>query len=941
MARPVYAARRALSRSGQLAAFGAVVLLISAALAVICAAIGPLLDAGARQLVTQAGPTASAMRVEARLADDAEAQDARVRDTFSAALDGLPATIIRTVSGEAEGTAGGAAVTLQLLADPSVGEAANLVQGDWPSSADETAVQDAAAAALRLSPGDVVTVGSRTLRVSGIWRATDPAAARWFGDPAVASGIENPARGPVLADESVLAELPDAPTVRWTMIPAASSLGVSDLPRWAEALVRLDTAVDRLNRDSAVRLSGDLPETLARASRVTAVDGGVLALPIVLVTVVGVIVLSLIARAIASGRGAEFMLLRARGASARAVSAASAREAAVVAVAGAALGGALAWVALQAVLLAGADATDTTVVLAGIPVAVAVVATATSWAVTVAELRAPVTGRTDTGRGALAASLGPLILAGIAAGLALAQFLSLGSPVVVRADGVIRTDPVAVSAPVLVLLAACLAAPVIAGPVVALSERAARAGRGILPVLPLRQLARRSRAVAAGVLVIALAAGSVVLALQFRVSANQARQVAEQAATGASLRVTVPVGTSVDDGAPGASSAVLDGVAGVDAAFAVLSTTASVGPDPIPFVAAPVGPLASAPSSSPGFAALAPALTDGGIAADLPAGAAELTASFQVSTGGKVPADLRADVVVWFSDRDGAALRVPAGVIPLVAGAQEVSVPIPAAAVDLLAVDLRPPALDPDAVVTVGLGGVQASGEPVAWQGQTSATLVGSTVQRFLPRPPPTGAMPVVVGDALAARLGLGPGSTFAFRVGTIAAPVSAQVAGVLASLPGQSGSLGIVADLTALEQRALALGGSVPAANQLWVVSPIPDAAVASVRAALDVRAEVVSPRMVSSTPVLDPAIDLLLAGVLVTALLAVLGFAAVAASVAQRRRAELTPLRSLGLSAARIRAARAIELLATALIALLLGAAAGWLTAVLVVPGLTEVLR
>jgi predicted lysophospholipase L1 biosynthesis ABC-type transport system permease subunit len=97
----------------------------------------------------------------------------------------------------------------------------------------------------------------------------------------------------------------------------------------------------------------------------------------------------------------------------------------------------------------------------------------------------------------------------------------------------------------------------------------------------------------------------------------------------------------------------------------------------------------------------------------------------------------------------------------------------------------------------------------------------------------------------------------------------------------------------------------------------------------------------MASSAPILDPAIGLLLAGVAVTALLAVLGFAAVAASVAQRRRVELIPLRSLGLRGSRIRAARAIELLATGLIAVLLGSAAGWLTAAMVVPGLTGVLR
>jgi uncharacterized membrane protein len=112
------------------------------------------------------------------------------------------------------------------------------------------------------------------------------------------------------------------------------------------------------------------------------------------------------------------------------------------------------------------------------------------------------------------------------------------------------------------------------------------------------------------------------------------------------------------------------------------------------------------------------------------------------------------------------------------------------------------------------------------------------------------------------------------------------------------------------------------------------------SVRSALTVRAGIVAPRTLSPAPVLGPAVALVLAGVAVTALLAFLGFAAVAASVAQRRRSELTPLRSLGLTSARIRTARAIELLTTAVLAVLLGAGAGWLTALLVVPGLTGVL-
>ena len=115
----------------------------------------------------------------------------------------------------------------------------------------------------------------------------------------------------------------------------------------------------------------------------------------------------------------------------------------------------------------------------------------------------------------------------------------------------------------------------------------------------------------------------------------------------------------------------------LDTAFAVLSTTASVGPDPIPFVAAPGAALASAASAPPELAARAPSLTEVGVATPLPAGATQLTASLRVTPGDLVPPALSADVVVWFADRDGAALRVSAGALPLDAGVHDATVRIP------------------------------------------------------------------------------------------------------------------------------------------------------------------------------------------------------------------------------------------------------------------------
>jgi predicted lysophospholipase L1 biosynthesis ABC-type transport system permease subunit len=111
-------------------------------------------------------------------------------------------------------------------------------------------------------------------------------------------------------------------------------------------------------------------------------------------------------------------------------------------------------------------------------------------------------------------------------------------------------------------------------------------------------------------------------------------------------------------------------------------------------------------------------------------------------------------------------------------------------------------------------------------------------------------------------------------------------------------------------------------------------------VRTRLTERARIITPATLSPAPVLTPTLAMFAMGVAVTVVLAVLGFAAVAASTGQARRTELAPLRTLGLSAGRIRRGRANEKAVSAVLAIVLGAAAGLLTAVLVVPGLVGVL-
>jgi hypothetical protein len=922
---------------------------VAAAVAVLGGAIAPVLETGSRTLVQQSGASASSLRIEALRDSDAEEQDVTIRDTVAAAFRDVGADVVRSVTAEADVTIADDPVTVLLLADPGVADAASLVAGTWPSGPDETAILDAAAARLGIAPGAVVALGDgRELTVTGTWRALDPAEPRWFDDPEIGSGADEAVTGPLLVDESVLADDTDAArlheiTARWTIVPNPDDLGPTRLVAVADALARLDTEVRRMSGGSSASLEGDLAHSVARATRVSAVAAGVIGLPLVLVVLAGGIVLGLIARAIAGGRGGEFVLLRARGASMPALAGAAARESLLVSVVGAAVGAGLAIAALWFGLpLLGARAELNLVVPAAIAAGVALLAVTLATSVTVVELRAPVTGRAEAGRAAVVASAGPLVLVLIVAGLALAQFLSLGSPVIVRRDGIVRTDPLALTAPVLVLLAGALLAPVIAGPAVSVAERFARGARGILPVLPLRQLSRRARAVAAAVLVIALAAGSIVVAVLFQLQASDARLHAERTATGADLRLELPSRNSIDSSRPGASAALLDGVEAVDGGFPVLSGVASVGADAVPLIAADVAAVASLPDSTPELASAVDDLVAARTGAQLPSGATGLTVRADLSPLGALPEGLELGVVAWLADEHGGALRADLGVVPVAEGAAEVTGDIPAASA-VLAIEFDPPGLAEGALLDVTLTEVQTrEGDRVAFDGSSTVEFASgqAKIRRVLPGDESTDPLLVIVSGALAERLGLTAGSDFVIRVNGVPAPLPVRVQAVSPGLPGNGIGAAMLLDLHGLEGRAVELGGSVPAANELWVRSRDPDAAAAELRTVLTQRTRIVTPRTLSPAPLLEPTLVLVELGVAVTVLLAVLGFAAVAASIGQRRRSELAPLRSLGLSVARIRSARVIELAATAVIALLLGALAGWLTATLVVPGLVGVL-
>ena len=359
--------------------------------------------------------------------------------------------------------------------------------------------------------------------------------------------------------------------VRWTIVPRSIAIGTAELASLSEAIPRIETATARLhNEGSAVALTGGLADTVIRASRAAGAVTGVIAVSLLILAILGGIVLALVARALAGGRSGEEVLLRGRGLSGSGRAGLAVLESTLVAVLGSAAG--------VGVVVAALAVDPRTAWIVAAAVAIAAAAILTVAVVT----RRPVDARSeDSGRGALVASVGPLVLAVVAAGIAAVQFFAAGSPVSVRPNGSVQVDALALAAPALLLVAIGLAARVAATPVLALVERFASRGTGILPVLPARQLARRTRTVAAALLVVVLGAGVATYAAAFDASATSADASRSALTVGGAVRIEFsPTGSSFP-AIDSSTVADLAGLDGVDSAIGLSREVASIGKDAV------------------------------------------------------------------------------------------------------------------------------------------------------------------------------------------------------------------------------------------------------------------------------------------------------------------------------------------------------------------------
>ncbi|MFG6492608.1 FtsX-like permease family protein [Microbacterium sp. P03] len=924
-----FAVRAARARRIQLAAFAGVVGVLVAAVVSLDAATTTALDEGAAAIVAAAVPQAQGVALDALLAADPDAQDASVTVAVTEAFGAASVTVRRSVWGE--GVTEDGAAERRMLADPHVPELSRLVEGAWPGTADEVAVSARAAERTGDEVGGEIVLDGVPAKISGIWEPLDPSDPAWFGEPSVGSGRTGEAIGPVLAAEERVAALGQVPRVRWIVTPASPITAglLSAYQDGAQRLAGARAALDPGGRQS-LRIEGELGSTMARASAAVAGSRAMLAVPLAVLLLVGAIVLGVLARTLARSRDDERRVLLARGASPGALVGVMIAETSIVSVVGALAGAA---VGLAVAVAAGATGVleSTPATVPGIAVAIALAAVAVATASAAPGVAVARSARADAGRRSALALLLPLVAAVAVSLLASAQLLSGG---LISAG---RPDPLAASAPAATLLAASLLITVGALPVATLAERAARRTRGLAGVLAMRRLARQAGPLTAGVLSLALLASSGVFASVLSARVADAQQGGVTRLLGADVRAVFDIPTTIDERHAGVDADTVEGLPGVDSAFAVLTRRAALGSLDVALVAAPAA-LLEASSTTGGASGVGglivgttPPLRGGSLAVD-------------VAARGSVPGTT-VTVVAWVTDGDGAVRRVDLGAVATAgraatgAAAQTVTADVGEGS-RLSALEVSAVFPDDDAAGNVPearmtLAARDAEGELTLPEDEVTL----NRRQQSFRIPTVTGlpeALPVVLTSQLADRLAVQDGAELALRVGSITPPIAVEVDAIVPALPGVGGEDGIAVDLAAFESRAIELGGSVLTANELWIDSSATDLAAASVRSvAVDpVRPETAA--SVGTAAVTAPTIGLLAAGVGVVAVLAALAFSVVAASASRRRRAEFVPLRSFGFSPALQRRTSVVEAGLAIGYGLIAGALAGAVAAELLVPAL-----
>lgn len=961
MRRPILSAKRTLAQAPLLAAVFGVTVVVTALLAGIPRFLDLAAVDSVRGSLASAPVRSSAEQLLIRLADDAAAQDAAVRDVFAEQLPAGSVTVDRSVRSDPVTALlpEGSEIVQQamvLAADDAVQGRIEL-DGAWPASDGEGALQAEAADALGLAIGDQVVVAGTPITIVGTWRPLDASDRQWFDEPLVSAGIVDAAAGPLYVTEPQLAALDLNPFARWIVAPDLDGILPSQLSDLADGLRGLDEALRSAGvARSGLILDGSFADTLTTLGRSTASVRGVSPIPLVLAGAIGAVALAQLGALLAASRSRETLLLRARGRSRWQAVMASVIESAIVVVPAAAVGAGIALAAVPT------DAVPTT--LAWL--------TAAGVAVAACAVLVVVAGRTaadpdaDRSRVASGVTLGALALSVIGAGVSLWQFRLYGSPIITTSDGRQLVDPIALLAPSLALIACAFLALAAFAPLAALVERIASRSNGATAPLAARQVARRVGTFAVPVLLVSLAVGGTTLAAAYSGTWSSLNAAAGELRNGAAVRASLPSSGVVGSPATLLSPSTL----GLDPATTVpvLRADTLAGEQPVSLLALDADSAGEVMLDLGGkldTAALGEAIRWPRTGIELPAGATTLeldTLTIVTTTGGAPLSPGQGDttVSVWLVDDRGSMVRLALdddGVADL---------PPAAGAWRILAIDFGFRTGVNAAVYSFSVEAVLADGAAVAlpgepWELQAAASSdletdlsaahpsgIGVDVDviaagplldvRLMPAA--SGAAPAIITSALAERLGLADGDERALRFAGSGRQLDIVVAGDVPLLPGTTGAWGAVVDLAAVDEHILRTGSSIPAPNQLWAsaVHEDVDATIAALRTATPRGTDVTTTSTGTGGELLRPVTYALLAGGVGGLLLAAAAIAAAVAALDRARRSEVPVLKSVGLSNAQQARARRIELGAVLAFAAVAGVLGGLVVSVLTIGDLAR---
>ncbi|SDG61583.1 FtsX-like permease family protein [Microbacterium pygmaeum] len=677
------------------------------------------------------------------------------------------------------------------------------------------------------------------------------------------------------------------------------------------------------------------------AARVDAGVGALVSAAPALILLVGILAATAaaqLARLLAAAREQERSNARARGLSHAQAVRADAIEAAAVAATGGLTG--LVVAVVLAVVGSAQDGAGTWLDAAAVALGFWWVAVVTSSALGLVLVLAAMSGIRPTRRGARAATTTLLVLA-----IAAAAFVTWQ----VRYARPTGFDPIVALAPTLVLGAgAILVLGVFSAGALAWARMAA-ARRGLAPAYPARQVVRRLPIYAVAVLLVGLTSAQIVFAAAYAATWTSMATDSAALRAGTDLRVDLEPQAAT----PG-TVATTAGVAGVDAAAPALATGIEIGDGKAELIAVPTDAVATVVTSAGGIvdanellSGLAPAaetVVAEPVALGADATGIQATATVQTTRAGGAAGLQLAAIVV---DATGASAQVRLS--GDAAGMDEGSsaritgsgtLPEGTAPWSLVAVTAAMQANfgSTTAVVTLEeVSAVAGSVLPVQGRAELSETareqvlwLGDADDDSTEPRP-----VRAALTTELAARLGMEIGDSFEFRYAGSGRRGQVEVGAVIPAVPGAASSLALFAPLDVLQVSQLQRGATFVAGSSVWA-SGDPSADVA-LSAALEDRPVATSAPGVTDAVVgaLVPGWWIATAGSVVLSLIAVF---AIVQTLALARRRELGVLRALGVTRSAQARTRAAELGGVIATAVVVGAAAGVLVGVLIVPDLVR---